>query len=82
MKRFIVIEGEVRCISVLQSLIKSNNWLPIDVIAVLDTIVDAFQKINERIPDFLFLDTELKDGPSFDISNKKLCICKNFLSIC
>ena len=70
MTRCIIVEDEVRCINVLQSLIKSNNWLPIEVIAVLGTIVDAVQEINERKPDLLFLDIELKDGSSLDIFDK------------
>jgi two-component system LytT family response regulator len=70
MTRCIIVEDEVRCTNVLKSLIKSNNWLSIEVLAVLDNIVDAVQEINERKPDLLFLDIELKDGSSLDIFDK------------
>ena len=75
MTKCIIIEDEVRCINVLQSIIKSNNWLPIDIKALLDPIVDAVQYINERKPDFVFSILSSMMALILISYNKKLCIC-------
>lgn len=72
MIRCIIVEDEVRCVNVIQSLIKSNSWINIEVISVVDTITDAVLEINMQMPDLIFLDIELKDGSSFDIFDKLL----------
>lgn len=67
MIRCIIVEDEVRCVNVLQRLIQTNTWLPLEIVSVVDTVADAIAEINLNKPDLIFLDIELKDGSSFGI---------------
>jgi len=71
MTKCIIVEDEIKCVNVLQNLIKANfQWISIDVIAVVDTVADAIIEINQLKPDLILMDIELKDGSSFSIFPK------------
>lgn len=67
MIKCIIVEDEIKCVNVLQNLIKANDWIAIDVISIVDNVVDAVSEINKLQPDLILMDIELKDGSSFSI---------------
>lgn len=62
----IIIEDEPESQNYLYSLIK-QNYNQIHIIAICDSVKDALITLQEKKPDLVFLDIELKDGNAFDL---------------
>lgn len=48
-------------------MLERNAWFPSHIVATVDNCRDAIAIINEKKPQLIFMDIELKDGSSFSI---------------
>lgn len=70
MIRAIIVEDEVKSLSVIKNLVEKYAKNTIEIIGEADSIESAYLLILSLKPELLFLDIELKDGSSFSLLKK------------
>lgn len=64
--RAVIIDDELSSINVLETILQ-EHFKEIEIIGTSQKVSEGIKLINEKKPDLLFLDIQLKDGLGFDI---------------